>query len=152
MARTITRRKAPSLKEQIETFRQHLVLKDEAKTITSRSEALKKRLKEWLPVASEAYEDERGSRFVDLDETVEVNGQPYKGMELRRSVSVQFDEDVAEAILKRKKVYEEALSTYVDQDKVRALHQTGALTDGDLDKMFVEKESFSFWPVKGEVY
>lgn len=151
--KTVTRRstKQPSVKDQIITFREHLVLKKEAASITARSEKLKKRLKEWLPVATESYTDVKGSYFVDLPETVEVDGQAYSGMELRRSVSIKFDEDAAEAVLKRKKVLDEALSTYIDQDKVARLQQEGKLTEADMDKMFTESESFSFWPIKGEV-
>lgn len=135
----------------VQTFKEHLVLKSEAATITKRSEALKKRIKEWLPEAAEGYQNEQGSVFVDLDETIEVSGQPYKGMELRRSVSTLFNEDTAETILKRKGVYEEALTPVLDQDKIYRLVQEGKITEKDLDKMFEQKESFAFWPVKGEV-
>jgi hypothetical protein len=135
----------------VEAFREHLILKTQAATIGSRSEALKKRLKEWLPSAAEGYSNEGGSVFVDLDETVEVNGQPYKGMELRRSVSPQFNEETAEKILKRKGVYEKALTPVLDQDKVYRLVQEGEITETDLDKMFEDKETLAFWPVKGEV-
>jgi hypothetical protein len=133
----------------VDTFTQHLALKAQASTITARSEALKKRLKEWLPTAGTP--NENGSYFVDLDETVLVNGQPYSGMELRRAVSTRFVEDEAEKILKRKGVYEEATSPVLDQDKIYRLVQEGKITEKDLDKMFTESESFSFWPVKGEV-
>lgn len=135
----------------VQTFKEHLALKSDAATITKRSEALKKRLKEWLPNASEAYQNEQGSVFVDLDETVEVGGQPYRGMELRRSVSSLFNEDEAEKILRRKGVYEEALTPVLDQDKIYRLVQEGKISEKDVDKMFEERESFAFWPVKGEV-
>jgi hypothetical protein len=137
--------------DAVSTFVQHMTLKEDAKKITSRSEALKKRLKEYLPTAEDAYANEQGSIFLDLPETVEVSGQPYKGMELRRSVGTKFNEETAETILKRKGVLEEALSTFIDQEKVYVLVQEGKITEKDIDKMFEETESFAFWPVKGEV-
>lgn len=134
------------------TFTQHLTLKADAKRITTRSEALKKRLKDFLLARQgDVYASETGSLFYDLPETVEVDGTEYSGMELRRSVTTKFDEDVAEAILKKKGVYEEALTPVIDQDKVLRLQQEGKITEKDIDKMFVAGEQFAFWPVKGEV-
>lgn len=145
---TTVRRKAFNA---VDTFKQHLVLKAEASTITSRSNALKTRLKEYLPQAPEAYTNDTGSIFVDLEETVEVNGQPFKGMEMRRSVGTKFNEETAEKILARKGVLAEAQSSYVDQEKVYTLLAQEKITEKDLDKMFEETETFAFWPVKGEV-
>ena len=136
----------------VEIFVQQLSIKKDAEALTKRSEALKKRLKEWLPKAlndDHVYQNEQGSIFYDLDETVNVAGTDYKGMELRRAVSNLFDEDEATKILKRKGVYEEALEPVLSQDKIYRLVQEGKITEADLDKMFEEKESFAFWPVKG---
>ncbi len=135
----------------VEVFRQHLGVKHEAGLLTKRADALKKTLKEFIPGAAAAYTNEQGSLFLDLDETIEVGGQPYKGMELRRSVPVKFDEEAAEKILTRKGVLEEAQSSYIDQEKIYTLLAQGKITEKDLDKMFVEGEAFAFWPVKGEV-
>lgn len=147
----VTKVKRASALNPVAIFREHMALKKEAATITTRVEKLKKDLKEWLPTARGTYTNDQGSVFYDFDETVEIGGDSFSGMELRRSVSVKFEEDEATKILKRKGVYEKALSTYVDQDKVMRLLQEGDLTEKDVDKMFSEKESFAFWPVKGEV-
>jgi hypothetical protein len=147
----VTKVKKASAFNPVEIFVQHLSLKKDASTITTRSEALKKRLKEWLPSASDAYTNEQGSVFYDLPETVNVGGQDYKGMELRRAVSSVFDEDEATKILKRKGVYDQALTPVLDQDKIYRLVQEGKITESDLDKMFEQRESFAFWPLKGEV-
>lgn len=151
MTPTTVRRKPKTAFNPVHAFTEHLMLKDQASKISTRSEALKKRLKEWLPTAAEGYQNENGSVFVDLDETVEVAGQSYRGMELRRSVSPKFDEDEATKILKKKGVYEEALTPVLDQDKIYVLVQEGKITEKDIDKMFTTTESFAFWPVKGEV-
>lgn len=135
----------------VQTFREHMSLKKDAAKIQTRSESLKKRLKEWLPEAEDAYKNEQGSIFYDLPDTVEVGGETFKGMELRRAVSSLFDEDAAEKILRRKGVYEQALTPVLDQDKVLRLVQEGAITEAEFDKMLTQKESFAFWPVKGEV-
>lgn len=154
MTKTVarTRRTAEPALDVVGTFQQHLVLKNEAKSITTRSEALKKRLKEWLPGAKGVYRSESGSYFYDLARTLVVGGRSYKGMELRRSASVKFDVDVAEAICKRKKIDPDLYTVrVVDQDKIARLQQEGVLTEKDLDRMFVESESYAFWPVEGEV-
>lgn len=136
----------------VDAFAEFLDLKATGASFTTRANKVKDRLKGWLPEASEAYENDKGSLFYDFKETLTVWGKDYRGMELRKSTGFQFDEDVAESILKRKKVYDEALSTYVDQDKVYRLRAEGKLTDADIDKMFPEKEpTWSFYPVTGEV-
>lgn len=146
-----TKVKRASAFNPVQIFTQHLALKADAAKVTERSDSLKKRLKEWLPGAKGTYQNDQGSIFYDLDETVEVAGQSYKGMELRRAVQPTFDDEKAEKVLKARGVYLEAVSNYVDQNKVLRLHQEGKISDDDLDEMFGEKESFAFWPVKGEV-
>lgn len=136
-----------------QVFSEHIVLKREASTISTRANALKDRLKKWFQesASDEVYENENGSKFFDFSSTISDGKDEYKGMELRRSVSTVFDEDTAETILKRKGVYEEALTPVLDQDKIYRLVQEGKISEKDLDKMFEQKESFAFWPVKGEV-
>jgi hypothetical protein len=142
--------------DPVTTFREHMVLKAEGSRITKRATALKDRLKKWLPEAPEGYENEKGSVFVDLEETLEVDGKAYRGMELRKSVSTKFDEEEAARILnlktaKDKTILADAQSSYIDQDKVYRLLAEGRITEKDLDKMFKESESYAFWPVEGEV-
>lgn len=148
MATTVKRR---SKVDPVGLFAEHIVLKREGSVIVARAEALKKKIKDWFEETDEAYENEQGSKFFDFPQTVSDGKVEYKGMELRRSVSPRFLEDKAEAILKRKGVYAEALTPVIDQDKVYRLVQEGKITEKDLDKMFEDKETFSFWPVKGEV-
>ena len=146
-------RRQSAITNPVEQFRQHLTLKLEGGVLVARSEKIKKDFKEWIRTTKDAYRNEKGSYFFDLPETIEVLGKKFKGMELRRAVSVSFDEEKSEEILKEKgdRVYKAALSTYIDQDKVSRLHQEGKITDEELDSMFVESESFSFYPVEGEV-
>lgn len=138
-------------------FAQHLSLKDEASKITKRSEALKTRLKDFLKGGTaDVYENENGSKFYDLDETITVGGQEYSGMELRRSVSSKFNEETAEKVLTKKaskdpEIVNDAQSSYIDQDKIYRLLQEDRLTEKEVESMFEESESFAFWPVKGEV-
>jgi hypothetical protein len=148
---TAVRRKTPAKPEQV--FAEHIVLKRQAATIKTRAENLKDTLKKWFQEtpSEKVYANENGSKFYDFPETVSDGKDDYKGMELRRSVGTKFDEDKAEAILKKKGVYEEALTPVLDQDKIYRLVQEGKITEKDIDKMFVESETFAFWPVKGEV-
>lgn len=150
MATTVKRKTKTN---PVQIFSEHIVLKREAATITTRSNALKDRIKKWFldEAGDEVYENEQGSKFFDFSDTISDGKDDYKGMELRRQVSTTFNEEKAETILKRAGVYEEALSSYVDQDKIARLHQEGKITDKQLDDMFEESERFAFWPVKGEV-
>lgn len=135
-----------------QAFREHITLKREGNAIVARSNKLKDSLKAWFKDAqrdtAEVYENENGSLFYDFPDPISDGKDTYSGMELRRSVSTIFVEDEAEKILKRKGVYEEALTPVIDQDKIYRLVQEGKITEKDLDKMFAEKESFAFWPVK----
>jgi hypothetical protein len=138
--------------DPVQDFAQHIVLKREASTLTTRANKVKDRLKQWFleTPTDEVYENENGSKFLDFPETISDGKDTYTGMELRRSTPVKFHEDVAEKILKRKGVYEEALEPVLSQDKIYALQQEGKITEADLDKMFVAGEQWAFWPVKGD--
>lgn len=149
MATTLKRK--PTAPVWAEDFKEHLTLKHQASIVTRRSDAIKKRLKESFDSLRGLRVNENGSKFVDLPETIEVGGKAYSGMEMRRSVRTSFNEEAAEKILKKKGVYEEALSTYVDQDKIYRLLADDKISEKDLDSMFEEQESFAFWPVEGEV-
>jgi hypothetical protein len=136
-----------------QTFAEHILLKRQAATVTTRANGLKDRLKKWFleTPSDDVYENDNGSKFLDFSSTVSDGKDEFKGMELRRSTPIKFDEEVAEQILRRKGVYEEALTPVIDQEKIYRLQQEGKITDKDLDKMFVSGESWAFWPVKGEV-
>lgn len=148
---TQVRRKIDTGVEDV--FAQHIVLKRQAAALVTRSDALKKKLKEWFTstASDDVYENEQGSKFYDFPKTISDGKESYKGMELRRSVGTKFNEDEATRILKRKGVFEQALTPVLDQDKIAVLLQEGKITEKDIDKMFEETESFAFWPLKGEV-
>lgn len=148
---TQVRRSAPL--DPAETFAQHIVLKRQAATLSTRGDALKKKLKDWFGSASddEVYTNENGSKFFDFPETISDGKESFKGMELRRSVGTKFNEVEATRILQRKGVFQQALTPVLDQEKIYVLLQEGKITEKDIDKMFEETESFAFWPLKGEV-
>jgi hypothetical protein len=108
------------------------------------------RLKEFIQ-SNFDFENDSGSRFLEFEKTVEVEGMAYKGAEARRLVSTSLDLEKAEQILRRKKLYEQALTPMLDPDKIYLLAQTGELKSSDIDKMMVESERWALWPVKGEV-
>lgn len=157
MATAVRRNRSTTANEVIDpqsVFAEHVVLKRQAAAVTTRADALKDRLKKWFQTntSGDIYENEAGSKFFDFTETVSDGKDDFKGMELRHSTVTKFNEETAEAILKRKGVYEEALSTFVDQDKVYRLLQEEKITEKDLDKMFEATDRWAFYPVKGEVY
>lgn len=154
----VTKVKRATALNPVQTFSEHIVLKRQASTITTRANALKDTLKKWFleSPSADVYENENGSKFFDFDETVSDGKDDYKGMELRRAVSNVFDEETAEKILLRKvkkdpDIIADSQSVYFDQDKIFRLVQEGRLSEKDVEEMFTEKESFAFWPIKGEV-
>lgn len=148
---TSVRRKPAVTVDPVQTFREHIVLKLQGATLTVRAEALKDRLKEKFSDFSNVYENENGSKFFDFPETITDGKNDYKGMELRRSAPVTFNEEKAELILRRAGVYEEALTPVIDQEKIARLQQEGKISESDMDEMFETGERWSFYPVKGEV-
>jgi hypothetical protein len=154
VATQVRRTKASAEKVDIlNVFREHIVLKREGKALTTRAESLKARLKKWFEESPDdkVYANDTGSKFREFPVTISDGKKNYKGMEMRRSVSEVFNEEAAEAILKRKGVYEQALTPVLDQDKVYRLVQEKKITEKDLDKMLEQRESFAFWPMEGEV-
>ena len=157
MTPTAVRRKTKPKFDPIQTFTEFVGLKTDGEKLVKRANSLKDRLKDWMVNADPAsiYVNENGSRFFDLPETVVVGGTEYKGFEARRSVKTTFNEEKAEEILRTKggdKLLARAQSSYVDQDKVALLVQTGDLEPEELDAMFAEDDpTYSFYPTKGEV-
>jgi hypothetical protein len=147
---TSVRRKAPVSTDPKQIFAEHIVLKRQASVLTTRADALKNRLKGMF-TGPDVYVNDNGSKFIDFEETVNDGKEDFKGIELRRSVPVTFDEDAATKILKSRGVYEQALTPVIDQEKVYLLAQEGKISEKDIDKMFVKGEQWAFWPVKGEV-
>jgi hypothetical protein len=133
-----------------QTFFQQRTLKTEAEALKKRADALATRLKDFI-ASNFAYTSDSGSQFIDFDDTVEVDGVKYKGLERRRSVKTPFNEEKATKILKRKGLYEKALSSFLDEEKVYLLAQEGELSAKDIDAMLDETETWALWPVKGEV-
>jgi hypothetical protein len=149
---TAVRRKTQPKVDPVATFREHIVLKTQGAAVVARAEALKERLKEAFAGLPGIYENENGSLFFDFPQTISDGKADYKGMELRRSLPTHFDEEIATKILKRKGVYEEALTPVLDQEKVYRLLQEGKITEADMDKIIVKDEPrWSFYATKGEV-
>lgn len=139
------------------TFKAHIEAKLIGATFVTRSDNLKKRLKDWIAEKPDgSYSNENGSVFVDLPETVQVQGKSFKGFELRHGTKTVFDEAEAEKILKRRtkkdpKILTDAQSSYIDQDKIYRLVEEGRLTEEELDKMMPSADTWAFWPTEGEV-
>lgn len=151
MATSVRRKAAAPGIDPEQTFREHILLKAQGATITTRAEALKTRLKDAFDSFANLYVSDSGSKFFDFAETISDGKVDYKGMEMRRAVNTTFNETKAELILRRKGVYEEALTPVLDQDKVYVLAAEGKISEKEVDEMFEKTERFSFYPVKGEV-
>ena len=146
MSRVIQRRPKTGV---VATFLQFLHLQAEERVLKTRREKLKTEL---TTVAEEYGEaDDKGHLVHSLDSPVEFEGKSYSGFMKQRRVSSSFNEETAEEILRKREVYEDALSTqvYLDQDKVYRLQQEGRISEDDLDAMFEENVTWAFVPVKG---
>ena len=116
--------------------KQFIALKEQIKFLTERQTEIKKRLQTALQEDGET--DGRGHVFIELDEGIKITNQ--------RRESRNLDENVAEALLKQKGVYDECVKMIpvIQEDAVMAAVYKGQLTEGDIDAMFPTKVTYAF--------
>ena len=127
---------------------QFLTLTSDAKVLTDRATSLKKDLMTFLEDNGEV--DERGHKTYSFPEPVVAGGKTFTGLKRERRVSDRFDEDIAEEILTKKNLLAEALyqpEPVIDQDAIYRLQQEGKISEAELDRMFIQMESFAFKPL-----
>jgi len=119
--------------------RQYLRLKDEVGVLTTRQTELKKRL---LNSLDEIEPDDRGHRVLNVTDDLVGEVRLTK----QRRVSKTLDMDVAEEILKNKKIYDQCINMVpvLDEGAIMSAFYEGYLTENDIDTMFAAKESYAF--------
>lgn len=119
--------------------RQYIRLKDEIGVLTTRQSELKKRL---LTSLDEVEPDDKGHRVLSLeDETIGT-----VRLTKQRRVSKTLNMDIAEEILKKKKIYDHCIKMVptIDESAIMSAFYEGHLTEDDIDTMFASKETYAF--------
>lgn len=125
--------------------RQFLAIRAEEKQLGIRKKALQQLLQPQV-VENGDFDEIAGHRTLAFSQPIEVDGKAYTGLKQEKRVSKVFDEDAATEILKAKNLWEEAIETIevIDHDKVYALHMEDKITEEEMDRILVEKETFAF--------
>jgi hypothetical protein len=147
MASTRTVRRRSTGSQIVGKLLQFLDLKDQVVTTTKRVDGLKRDLLDHVKSYGET--DDKGHRTFTLPEPVEFGDKTYTGFQQQRRVTQSFDTEAAEKVLKDKGLWERATVVVreIDQNEVYVLNQEGLLTDGELDSLFAERETFAFRPI-----
>lgn len=114
--------------------------KEAAEAMMARANEKKATLVEY--VMQHGYEDDKGSRYIDI----EIPG--LKAIKYEKRHSVNFDDDKAEAWLKKqpKLNYDDFTETIVrvDRDKVLAAGYEGTISEKTIKSFYVTSETFAF--------
>jgi hypothetical protein len=131
--------------------REFLVLKFQETQVVTRKNHLRDEISTFVDAHGET--DEKGSKFWDLPEPVEVNGQKFTSVKRERRTSIGLDVDAVETLANKKgltdRVFKEVTTTVLDQDELYVLQQEGLITEDELDALFTESVSFAFKPIRG---
>lgn len=116
--------------------KQFLQLKEQIKFLEDRQKEIKKRLQEAVVELGET--DGRGHITLELDEDIKITNQ--------RRESRTLNEELAEAILKEKNIYEECVKMVpvLQQDAIMAQVYKGTLTEQEIDELFPAKVTYAF--------
>lgn len=91
--------------------------------------------------------DHKGSQYLTLPFAIGNKGYTQIKREIRHSI--QADPEVAELITRSKGVYEKCFPAVptLDPEELYVQYQLGALSQEDMDAIFVDRVSFSFKPL-----
>ena len=130
----------------IPVFREWAVLKAQVTEETSRLNKLRDRVV--TAVEKRGYTDHKGSQFLDLPFPIPAGDSEYVRIKRERRVSITADEETAERILKSKgeALYRRAFPPVptLDADELYVLLQEGHLSEGEMDEILVQRETFAF--------
>ncbi|MFV0135470.1 hypothetical protein ACLGIH_20000 [Streptomyces sp. HMX87] len=130
----------------IPLFREWAVLKAQVTDQTSRLNKLRDKVA--AAVEQRGYTDHKGSQYLDLPFPIPAGDNEYIRIKRERRVSISADEEVAERILKDKgeALYRRAFPPVptLDADELYVLLQEGHLTEEEMDRIFVQKETYAF--------
>lgn len=130
----------------IPTFREWAKLKAQQTELTTRMNKLRDKVA--AAVEARGYADHKGSQYIDLPFPIPVGESEYIRIKRERRVSVVADTEAAERITRAagEGVYRRAFPPVptLDADELYVLLQEGVLTEDDMDRIMVKKETFAF--------
>ena len=133
-----------STKQVEDLLREYLKFKSLADDTKSRVDAIKNEITELVDRLG--YEDDRGHRWLELDDAV---GE-YVSIQRQKRIIKSLDEESAEQILTDLGLRDRCLKTVevLDEDAIMAALYEGLLTDQHIDQMFPSKVVWAFIPSK----
>ena len=107
--------------------------------IDKRFNSLKTRLSEYVDENGDA--DENGHLWVELPAN-----SPISSLKREKRVQRILDEDAAEALLKKKRIYKDCTTTItvLDEEKILAAHYQGKISEEELDTLYSENVTWAF--------
>ena len=124
--------------------RQFLSYKNQIDSLTKSSNEIKGELMEAVELYGE--EDSEGHYWLSLPE--EISG--YNSLQRQRRVTKKFDMEEAEAILKKRGLYDQCVEMVpmVNEEKVLAALYNGLISEEEIDSMYPKTITWAFVPKK----
>ncbi|MEU1816065.1 hypothetical protein ABZ543_12840 [Streptomyces roseifaciens] len=127
-------------------FREWAMLKYQTTELTTRMNKLRDKVME--AVTARGYKDHKGSQYLDLPFPIPVGDIQYLRIKRERRVTITPDLEAAERITRARgeHIYRRAFPPVptLDPDSLYVLLQEGELTEGDMDAIMVQRETFAF--------
>jgi hypothetical protein len=152
--KTVKRAPVKRVTDIASKFRQHLVLRLQSESIAKQADLLKKEIVG--AIEAQGYQDDKGHYWLDLDETVTVDGWgTSRRLQRQKRVAQPMDEDTVETIATKKGLWclgeKGGILTQIiviDEDELRKAYFEGKFTKAEFDKMFPQKVTWAFVPEK----
>jgi hypothetical protein len=117
---------------------------DNIKALSIQKEEARQVILEYL--VANGTKDDKGSFWVNWPE--DPVGGRIKGIKAERRLLKVLDPEVAEAYLRKRKLYTQCTETIVtlSEEKILALNFQGTIPDADLDALYETTENYAFVP------
>lgn len=103
-------------------------------------------------IMTDGREDENGSRWLDFDEPLTIEGKSYRGIQAQRRLSSSIDLDATEELVRAKGLYNDVFPVVevrqFHEDRLYAANQQGLISDAELDSLITENVTYAVVPVK----
>lgn len=135
---------APTFDPIIPVFREWAILKHRTDTMIREQNKLRDQVAN--AVEERGYADHKGSQYIDLPFPIPVGDIEYTRIKRECRTSITADHEIAERVTRERGVFERAfvLVPTLQPDELYVLLQEGALTEGDMDAIFVKRKTFAF--------
>lgn len=128
----------------IPVFRRWAMLKQQSDSIVREQNKLRDQVVS--AVEERGYRDHKGSQYIDLPFPLAVGDMEYVRIKREARTSITADPTIAETITRERGVFERAFTLVptLQPDELYVLLQEGALTEPDMDAIFIKRTSFAF--------